>query len=253
MIARPLCLSLVALVLLTWTPIVGCEPANVAAVNNPTSAGGREHPPSDLSDVANNGIRERRGLPQEDISDDSEEEEDDEAVRDEHDVLAGFPLDDLDDDGLQALLDIDDEIFYDQAGEHVTKKMLLEDRKVNRGSSLGAPGALSRRKRIAPLVARAALIGARALFRSFARSGVTRSGARVTRHYNGRGNYGDAVRHFQNLRPNNVRSFQSGRISGQTGTIGNHRVTVRNGSSSGRPTLEVRSHNGQVVRKFRFN
>lgn len=117
MIARPLCLSLVALVLLTWTPTVGCEPANVAAVNNPTSAGGREYPPNDLSDVANNGIRERRGLPQEDISDDSEEEEDDEAVRDEHDVLAGFPLDDLDDDGLQALLDIDDEIFYDQAGE----------------------------------------------------------------------------------------------------------------------------------------
>ena len=131
--------------------------------------------------------------------------------------------------------------------EHVAKK-LVQDK-----LALYSQGPRLRRKRIAPLVGRAAFAVGRALFRRFARGRVTRSGSRVTRHYSRPGNYQDAVRDFNSLRPDNVRTFQ-GRISGRTGTVGRHRVTVRDGSSgNSRPTLEVRSHDGQLVRKFRYN
>ncbi|KAL8563772.1 hypothetical protein ACOMHN_058287 [Nucella lapillus] len=160
-----------------------------------------------------------------------------------------FPLKDMDDEELKEYLKLEDQIFLGEADEHVAFQLLKEKRALHTKG-----GNLLRRKRIAPLVARAAFAVARGLARRFARSGVTRSGSRVTRHYNGRGSYGDAVRDFNRMRPNNVRGFDNGRISGQTGTIGRHRVTVRNGSSgNSRPTLEVRSHGGSMVRKFRYN
>ena len=42
-------------------------------------------------------------------------------------------------------------------------------------------------------------------------------------------------------------------ISGRTGTVGKHRVTVRDGSSgNSRPTLQIRSPGGSMVTKFRY-
>ncbi|XP_059154449.1 uncharacterized protein LOC131939931 [Physella acuta] len=95
---------------------------------------------------------------------------------------------------------------------------------------------------------------ARALFRGSTAGRVTSSGARVTRQYQRPGNYQDAVRDFNRFSPINVKTF-NGKVSGQTGTMGNHRITVRNGSSNGSPTLEIRSPkgNGEFVRKFRYN
>ena len=117
-----------------------------------------------------------------------------------------------------------------------------------------------RRKRWWPIVTTAASAlarrGATAIFRKFARDGVTRSGSRLTKHYSRPGNYGDAKRDFNSLSPSNPKSFSGGNgISGETGTVGRHRVTVRDGSSgpNSRPTLEVRSKGGDVVRKFRYD
>ena len=127
-------------------------------------------------------------------------------------------------------------------------KKLVQDK-----LALYSQGPRLRRKRIAPLVGRAVFAAGRALFRGFSRGRTTRSGSRVTRHYGRQGNYQDAARDFDRLRPDNVRSFE-GRVSGRTGTVGNHRVTVRDGSSgNSRPTLEVRSHGGEMVRKVRYN
>nr|KAG5712709.1 hypothetical protein BaRGS_029764 [Batillaria attramentaria] len=174
-------------------------------------------------------------------------DETDDETEEEGDEMTGFPLDDLDDDALKALMKVEDGVFVGQARVHVAKKLFLE------ADSLYSKGGLRRRKRIAPLVGRVAFSVGRALFRSFSRGRVSRSGSRITQQYHRTGNYGDAVRDFNRLRPDNVRTFNNGRISGQTGTMGNHRVTVRNGSSgNSRPTLEVRSHGGDMVRKFRY-
>ena len=134
---------------------------------------------------------------------------------------------------------------------HIAKQLFLENK------ALSSPGVLGhgrRRKRIAPLIGRAAFMIGRTLFRKFARSGVTRSGSRVTRHYEAPGSYQSALRDFQRMKPRDVQSF-SGRVSGQTGRVGNYRVTVRDGSTKGqsRPTLSVSSHGGDLVRKFRYN
>lgn len=160
-----------------------------------------------------------------------------------------FPLDQMDDEELKLYLALEEQIFHGQADEHVAFQLLKEKQ-----SLYTKGGDRLRRKRIAPLLARAAIIAARGLARRFARTGITRSGSRVTRHYNGRGTYSDAMRDFNRMRPTNVRSF-SGRISGRTGTMGPHRVTVRDGSSgpNSRPTMEIRSHGGDLVRKFRYN
>ena len=140
--------------------------------------------------------------------------------------------------------------------EHVAKQLLREN--LSLYSRPGPHGQPLRRKRIAPLVGRAVFAVGRAVFRSFTRGRATRSGSRLTQHYGRRGSYSDATRDFQRLRPDNVRSFGNrggGGISGRTGTMGNgHRVTVRDGSrGNSRPTLEIRSHQGSMVRKFRYN
>ncbi|XP_076448426.1 uncharacterized protein LOC143285098 [Babylonia areolata] len=160
-----------------------------------------------------------------------------------------FPVNEMDDEELKLYLALEERIFLGQADEHVAFQILKEKRSLYTKKG----GNLVRRKRIAPLVARVAFGVARSLASRFARSGITRSGTRVTRHYNGRGSFSDAVRDFNRMRPSNVRSF-NGKISGQTGTLGRHRVTVRDGSKgNSRPTLEIRSHGGDLVRKFRYN
>ncbi|CAG5132043.1 unnamed protein product [Candidula unifasciata] len=84
---------------------------------------------------------------------------------------------------------------------------------------------------------------------------TTVSGKRVTQEYNKPGNFEDAVRSFNQFRPDDVTSFSKNGISGQTGTVGPHRFTVRDGSKQGSPTVEIRSPrpNGEHVRKIRFN
>lgn len=110
-----------------------------------------------------------------------------------------------------------------------------------------------RRKRTATLIGRADFAVGRTLFGGFSRGGTTRSGSRITRHYDRPGSYQDAVQDFNRLRPDNVKAFKGG-INGRTGTMGKYRVTVRDGSSgNSRPTLEIRSHGGDMVRKFRYN
>jgi len=119
-----------------------------------------------------------------------------------------------------------------------------------------------RRKRVAPLVAlgaRAAWAAGRALFSRASRGALSRSGTRVTQQYTKPGNFRSAVRDFKSLGAQNVKRI-SGSNSGYTGTVGNHRVTVRSRSSDGRPSLEVRSPGrttgsragGSFVRKFRY-
>ncbi|XP_059154570.1 uncharacterized protein LOC131940044 [Physella acuta] len=111
----------------------------------------------------------------------------------------------------------------------------------------------TRRKRWIGIAARLFQAG-RSLFKGSTAGRVSTSGSRVTRQYQRSGNYNDALRDFNKFRPDNVKSF-GGKISGKTGTVGNHRITVRNGSSNGRPTLEIRSPKGkgEFVRKFRYN
>lgn len=115
----------------------------------------------------------------------------------------------------------------------------------------GLPG--RRRKR---WISRAAQTIGRLLFGKFGRTHSTKSGSRVTQHYSGKGNYQTAVEDFHSMNPTNVRPFNSGKISGQTGKVGDYRVTVRDGSTKGdsRPTLSV--HNDRKPgrdRKFRYN
>ncbi|CAG5125125.1 unnamed protein product [Candidula unifasciata] len=61
-------------------------------------------------------------------------------------------------------------------------------------------------------------------------------------------------RSSRSRRSKNLRNFNKNGISGQTGTVGPHRFTVRDGSKQGSPTLEIRSPkpNGEYVRKFRY-
>ncbi|BFZ07223.1 hypothetical protein BsWGS_10262 [Bradybaena similaris] len=100
------------------------------------------------------------------------------------------------------------------------------------------------------------LSAGRNLFRGAVRAPKpTVSGNRVTQQYTRPGNYGDAVRDFNRFQPDNVKSFNKNGISGQTGTVGQHRFTVRDGSKQGSPTLEIRSPRptGERIRKFRYN
>ena len=69
-----------------------------------------------------------------------------------------------------------------------------------------------REKRWVPLVvggARVAWSVGRALMRGAARGGITRSGSRITQHYNRNGSYRTALRNFSNLKPTNVRPTTS--------------------------------------------
>lgn len=95
------------------------------------------------------------------------------------------------------------------------------------------------------------------LFRGSRRGRTTTSGTRVTTQYNRPGHFQTALRDFDAFRPTNVRSFNNGRIQGQTGQVGPYRITARSTSSNGQPTLDIRSNpsrlnGGDYVRKFRY-
>ncbi|XP_046361800.1 uncharacterized protein LOC124138934 [Haliotis rufescens] len=154
----------------------------------------------------------------------------------------GVDLNTLSDDELNALVDAEDEILKGELDIKAYLNAVADKPRLH--------------KRWVPL-ARAAFSVGRSLFRSFSRGRVSRSGSRLTRQYNRQGNYGDAVRDFNRLSPSGTRPITgNNNLRGITGTMGRHRVTVRNTSSNGRPTLEIRSPNtngGSTVRKFRYN
>ncbi|XP_070206393.1 uncharacterized protein [Littorina saxatilis] len=218
-----------------------------------------------------------------DLFDDDSSELDDLFDDDIVDNFANIPFEDLSDEDLEELLALDDEIFLGEADEHEALKLLLEEHV----HPLYAPGtnSLRRKKRFIPLLAgvlgRVALgatraistvgrvaipravaqpafnTAARSFFRGVTRNGLTRSGQRLTRHYTRPGDYNRALQDFRGFRLDNVKPIGgSNGISGQTGTMGNLKFTVRNGSSArsgNRPTLEVRSHEGTLVRKVRYD
>uniref|UniRef100_A0A7M6DL47 Uncharacterized protein n=1 Tax=Clytia hemisphaerica TaxID=252671 RepID=A0A7M6DL47_9CNID len=98
------------------------------------------------------------------------------------------------------------------------------------------------------------------MFRGSVRSGpMTSSGTRTTQNYDRTGNYGTASKDFDSFAPQNVKPFskpyKEGTLSGQTGNIGNHRITIRDGSKKDTPTLEIRSprpDGSTHVRQFRY-
>lgn len=70
------------------------------------------------------------------------------------------------------------------------------------------------------------------------------------------GTYSDAVRDFYRMRPDKPQKWTSKTgVQGITGTVGRHRVTVRDWSKSGEPTISIGSPrpNGRTFeRKFRY-
>lgn len=205
------------------------------------------------------------------LSDDDDFDDDDEAEDDidPRTKLDGITLKDLSPEELHLLLEDEDNMVVSELDIIVLRNKVLERTSTleEAESETGAEdesntnndgeenevegeGGLFRRKRWG-LVARAA---ARALFRGASRGRLTSSGSRLTRQYTRRGSFNDAVRDFNRFNPSRQSSF-NGRVSGRTGQVGNHRVTVRDGSSSGRPTLEIRSprpDGSSFVRKFRY-
>ncbi|PVD20471.1 hypothetical protein C0Q70_18627 [Pomacea canaliculata] len=139
---------------------------------------------------------------------------------------------------------VEDTKFGAEADEHAGLKYLRDVQ--GRKQTTSTP--IRRRRQIG----RAIFAAGRALFRSFSRNPATQSGSRVTQHYSKPGTYQDAVRDFQSLRPTNVKPIDRPGLTGQTGTMGNHQITIRDYSKQGSPTMEIRSHGGDLVRKFRY-
>jgi len=164
-------------------------------------------------------------------------------------VIDGIPIDNLNQAELDLLLqDKDNQLIAD---------LDIASLKAKTETGVTGPQGL-RKKRVAPLVgiaARVAFSAARSLFRGSARGALSRSGSRVTQQYTRSGGFNNAMRDFNRFGAQNQKSI-SGKFQGRTGTVGNHRVTVRNGSSGGSPTLEIRSPRpggSTYVRKFRYN
>ncbi|XP_035825167.1 uncharacterized protein LOC101864455 [Aplysia californica] len=154
----------------------------------------------------------------------------------------GIPVKLLSPEELDELLNEDDRVLIPQLDIEASKKLVL-----SRSSKTGEV----RRKRWIGLAFRAG----RALFTGARRFRTTFSGARRTTQYVKKGGMNNARRDFNRFNPSNRKPI-NGRYKGETGTVGNHRVTVRNGSSDGRSTLEIRSpkENGRTnVRKFRYD
>lgn len=107
-----------------------------------------------------------------------------------------------------------------------------------------------RQRRWVTLAARGVTWAARALFRSSIRGRLTQSGTRITQQYMKSGTYRDTVRDFRSFQPQGVQAFHNGNIRGMSGQVGRYRITARDGSSGGAPTLEIRG--GRAVRKFRY-
>ncbi|KAK6174462.1 hypothetical protein SNE40_017733 [Patella caerulea] len=165
----------------------------------------------------------------------------------------GIDLDLLTQDELEALMEAEDEKFTGELdiylGANAINKRSRDDSKV------------ARPKRWVPLAiagGRIAFAAGRAFLSRYARNGITRSGARITKHYSRPGNYFTGLREFKKLNPTGVKRIGGSKFNGWTGTSGNYRVTVRSGSkgttgANGSPTLSISSKGGDLVRKFRFD
>ncbi|BFZ07222.1 hypothetical protein BsWGS_10260 [Bradybaena similaris] len=166
-------------------------------------------------------------------------------------TIDGITLRLLEKPELESLLDDEDNIVQSELDICVLKTIVdaRSGNTVNQGNSTSSK---VRKRRFLPF----AFAAARILFHGATRAlRPTVSGSRITQQYIRKGGYRDAVNHFNALRPNNVKTFSKNGISGRTGTVGNHRVTVRDGSKQGSPTLEIRSPRPgkrEFVRKFRY-
>ncbi|XP_041373492.1 uncharacterized protein LOC121386606 [Gigantopelta aegis] len=112
-----------------------------------------------------------------------------------------------------------------------------------------------RPKRFWSIVARGAWTAGRALFRSSTLTKISRGAKnRLTKQYFRRGNFRTALRDYKRMNIQGSRRFtERNGVRGYTGRMGNHKVTVRNSSTNGKPTLDIRSKNGKTVRKFRYH
>jgi hypothetical protein len=69
-----------------------------------------------------------------------------------------------------------------------------------------------------------------------------------TTQYISQGSYDQAVKDFDSLKPSNVKDINTNYGPAKTGTLPDGRtVTVRPGSTDGRPTLEIRGSNGRGI------
>ncbi|XP_041375766.1 uncharacterized protein LOC121388481 [Gigantopelta aegis] len=164
-------------------------------------------------------------------------------VSDKSELYDGIDLSTLTNQELEQLANAEDEIFVGELDVWGLKRSLVHKSQ--------------RRKRWIGLAFRAALTVGRTIMRGAARRGVTRSGSRLTRHYQKPGSYRSALRDFSRMKTQGTKPITGNNgLRGYTGRMGNHRVTVRNRSSNGSPTLEIRSPKaggGTTVRKFRYN
>ncbi|KAK6174463.1 hypothetical protein SNE40_017734 [Patella caerulea] len=164
----------------------------------------------------------------------------------------GIDLDLLTEDELEALMEAEDKKFAGELDVYIGANELNEKYANKKGA---------RPKRWVPLAiagGRIAFAAGRAFLSRYARNGITRSGARITKHYSRPGNYFTGLREFKKLNPTGVKRIGGSKFNGWTGTTGNYRVTVRSGSkgtsgANGSPTLSVSSKGGDLVRKFRFD
>ncbi|EHI7787796.1 TPA: hypothetical protein ACODJ5_004791, partial [Salmonella enterica subsp. salamae serovar 42:g,t:-] len=73
-----------------------------------------------------------------------------------------------------------------------------------------------------------------------------------SRLYERPGGIDEANKDFDNLSPSDVKDINNNRVTGRVGTLPDGRtVIVRDGSSDGRPTLEVQSGKNKI--KFRYD
>uniref|UniRef100_A0A0B7AKN1 Uncharacterized protein n=1 Tax=Arion vulgaris TaxID=1028688 RepID=A0A0B7AKN1_9EUPU len=192
------------------------------------------------------------------IPDFTDDEDDVGGVSDDDNAeIDGIPLRLLTEEERENLLDEEDTIFAAKLDILVSQKIVksredgstvANDNDIN----LISPG--GRQRRWIPVAIRLFSAG-RALLKGAVRAPKpTFSGSRVTQQYVKPGNYGTATRDFNRFKPDGVTNFSKNGISGSTGTVGKHRITVRDGSKQGSPTLEIRSPkgNGENVRKFRY-
>ncbi|WP_211341150.1 hypothetical protein [Paracoccus methylarcula] len=85
-------------------------------------------------------------------------------------------------------------------------------------------------------------------------AGVSRQTKGKTSHGEKSGGTAQANRDFDSLKPNNVKDINTKYGPGKTGTLEDgSKVTVRPGSSDGRPTVEIRNPNSGRGSEIRYN
>ncbi|BFZ07225.1 hypothetical protein BsWGS_10264 [Bradybaena similaris] len=199
--------------------------------------------------LANSVTESYPPVPDPNDDDDSDDEDDNNGVIDD------IPVKYLNQDEWNSLLDNEDNKDFSDIGMQLLKKE-VKSRINETTNEVGNTKPHSRHRRWIGLAARGLLTAGRALFRGAARAPKpTVSGTRVTQSYTKSGGYNSAVRDFNRFKPDNLRPINKNGVTGQTGTIGNHRITVRDYSKQGSPTLEIRSprqDGTEFVRKFRY-